>query len=280
MSPFIFLCVLGAALLNASWTAIVKSGEDKALDVVLVSAGAGLVSAVTLPFLLQPAAESWPYLAASTVSQWLYYYLLSTAYRHGDMSEAYPLMRGVAPLIVATVAGPLIGETLTAHRWLGVALISAGALTMALDGNFRRSSNTSAVPYALANAGVIAFYTLVDGVGARKSGAPLAYTMWLFLLSAAPMLLWALLRRRSDFTRYARGRLHLGGLGGAATVGSYGVVLYSMTLAPVALIAALRETSILFAAAIAVLILGERISMLRYLAIGFIAAGAVAIRLA
>lgn len=280
MSPFIFLCVLGAALLNASWNAIVKSGADKALDVVLVSAGAGLVSAVVLPFLLQPVAESWPYLAASTVSQWLYYYLLSTAYHHGDMSEAYPLMRGVAPLIVATVAGPLIGETLTAHRWLGVALISAGALTMALDAHFRRSSNTSAVPYALANAGVIAFYTLVDGVGARKSGAPLAYTMWLFLLSAVPMLLWALLRRRSDFMRYARGRLHLGGLGGAATVGSYGVVLYSMTLAPVALVAALRETSILFAAAIAVLILGERISKLRYLAIGFIAVGAVAIRLA
>jgi drug/metabolite transporter (DMT)-like permease len=280
VSPFYFFIVLCAAVLNAGWNAIVKSGTDKQLDVALVSGGAGILSALTLPFLSQPAAGSWPYMLASTPVQLIYYRLLAAAYRRGDMSEAYPLMRGMAPLLVATAAGPFIGEQLTLHRWLGIGLICAGAFSMTIDVYPARAAHhRSAILIALANAAAIAVYTVIDGLGARKSGAPLAYALWIFLLTAVPLVLWTFLQRRTDLISYARERFHFGLLGGAGTIGSYGLVLTAMTAAPVALVAALRETSIVFATVIAVFILKERVRWPRYLAIALIATGAVAIRL-
>jgi drug/metabolite transporter (DMT)-like permease len=278
VSPFVFFIVLCAALLNAGWNAMVKSGTDKQLDVALVSGAAGALGALLLPFLPQPAAASWPYLLVSTPVQLLYYRLLAAAYRRGDMSEAYPLMRGAAPLFVAMAAGPLIGEVLTVNRWVGVALICAGAFCMTADVHFRGRPNHSVVPVALVNALVIAVYTVMDGLGARKSGAPLAYALWVFVLTSIPLMTWTLLQRRAELLSYARTRFHFGLFGGASTVGSYGLTLFAMTAAPVALVAALRETSILFGTIIAVAILKERIRWPRYFAIALIATGAVVIR--
>jgi len=281
VSPFYFFVVLCAAVFNAGWNAIVKSGPDKLLDVTLVSMGAGLIAAIVLPFLTQPAEASWPYILASTPVQVLYYCLLAIAYRRADMSEAYPLMRGMAPLLVATAAGPFIGEQLSLHRWIGIALICAGAFSMTIDAHITRARHQrSTVPIAIANASVIALYTVIDGLGVRKSGAPVAYVLWIFLLTAIPLALWTVVRRRHDLISYARSRVHFGLLGGAGTVGSYGLTLFAMTAVPVALVAALRETSILFATLIAVVILKERVRWPRYLAISLIAGGAIAIRLA
>ncbi len=277
MSATVFGIILFAALLHAVWNAIVKIADDKTLTAILVAASGAVISAVVLPFLPQPAMASWPFLAVSTVLQVAYYFLVAGAYRAADMSQAYPLMRGSAPLIVALVTAFVIGDHLTPAAWTGVILVSAGVTGTALAA--RGAGNGRGVAIALANAVVIAGYTISDGLGVRLSGAPAAYTMWLFVLTGVPLVGWALVAR-PDFPRYALRNAPLGLVGGVGTLASYGLALWGMTVAPVAVIAALRETSILFAAAIAALVLKEHITPVRLAAIAVIAAGAVALRLA
>ncbi|PHV14307.1 EamA family transporter [Janthinobacterium sp. BJB1] len=284
MSGLVVAVVLFAALLHASWNAIVKSGKDTFLTTVLVSVGAALISLAILPFVNTPAPASWPWLAASAVAQLAYYSLLAAAYKAGDMSHAYPLMRGSAPLLVALASWPLIGERLAPLQMGAIACISAGILGLyvaarapATPGIAKNTGRATA--FALGNAGVIASYTLIDGIGVRLSGAPAAYTMWIFVLNGAGLLLWTMLRRRAGLLAYAHTQWRLAALGGFGTLASYGLALWAMTQAPVAAIAALRETSILFAIAIAALFLREKISPRRYVAIALIAAGAILMRM-
>ena len=282
MSGFVVAVVLFAALLHASWNAIVKSGKDTFLSTVLVSVGAALISLAVLPFVDAPAPASWPWLAASAVAQLAYYSLLAAAYKAGDMSHAYPLMRGSAPLIVALASWPLIGERLSAMQTGAVACICAGILGLYLAAR-RPATGTAnntgrATAFALGNACVIASYTLIDGIGVRLSGAPAAYTMWIFVLNGSGLLLWTALRRPADLLAYAQTQWRLAAFGGFGTLASYGLALWAMTKAPVAAIAALRETSILFAIAIAALFLREKISPRRYVAIALVAVGAVLMR--
>ena len=283
MSGLVVAVVLFAALLHASWNAIVKSGKDTFLSTVLVSVGAALISLAALPVVPAPAAASWPYLAASAVAQLAYYSLLAAAYKAGDMSHAYPLMRGSAPLLVALASWPLIGERLSPMQMGAVGCICAGIFGLYFASRLPAAAgaqkNTGrATAFALGNACVIASYTLIDGIGVRLSGAPAAYTMWIFVLNGAGLLLWTLLRRPADLLAYAKTQWHLAAFGGFGTLASYGLALWAMTQAPVAAIAALRETSILFAIAIAALFLREKISPRRYLSIALIAAGAVLMR--
>ncbi|MEG0882696.1 MAG: DMT family transporter [Janthinobacterium sp.] len=285
MSGLVVAVVLFAALLHASWNAIVKSGKDTFLSTVLVSAGAALISLAVLPFVEAPAPASMPYLAASAVAQLAYYSLLAAAYKAGDMSHAYPLMRGSAPLIVALASWPLIGERLSSMQMGAVACICAGIFALYFAARLPataavRKNTGRATAFALGNACVIASYTLIDGIGVRLSGAPAAYTMWIFVLNGAGLLLWTLLRRPADLLAYAQTQWRLAAFGGVGTLASYGLALWAMTQASVAAIAALRETSILFAIAIAALFLREKISPRRYLAIGLIAAGAILMRIA
>jgi drug/metabolite transporter (DMT)-like permease len=272
--------VLFAALMHAGWNSIVKSGTDKLLTAVMITTAAAGIAALTLPFLPQPAPASWPFIAASVLLQTLYYGLLAAAYRNADMSHAYPIMRGTAPLIVAAVSAWLIGEIVSATQWLGIVLICGGVLGLAVHAPAQSGRHAAATAFALVNAGVIASYTVIDGLGVRRSGAPAAYTLWIFLLTGTEMLLWIALWRRREFSAYARGKWLQGIAGGAGTVVSYALALWAMTVAPVALVAALRETAILFAAVISALVLKERITPQRLACTGLIVAGAVALRLA
>jgi drug/metabolite transporter (DMT)-like permease len=285
----VIAAVLGAALLHATWNALVKgrAGQgDPMLSTVLVVAGGATVSALALPFMDFPQPASWPFIAASSLTQTAYYLLLIGAYRSGEMSHAYPLMRGCAPLLVALLNGVLTSERLNGWQWLAVCLICGGVLAMVAttrtasalahaQANHRRTT-----AFALATACVIATYTIIDGAGVRRSGAPAAYTMWIFLLNGAMVTAWAMRRHARALAGLARARPELPLAGGVSTVGSYGIALWAMTLAPVAAIAALRETSILFATAIAALVLRERVGRARWLAAALIACGAVAMRLA
>ncbi|MDQ0998715.1 drug/metabolite transporter (DMT)-like permease [Phyllobacterium ifriqiyense] len=280
MSGTVVLVVLFAALMHASWNAVVKSEGDKFLNTVVVVTSAGLIAAVCLPFLPAPAPESWPFLAASGVAQVIYLALVAAAYRSGDMSHAYPIMRGTAPLIVALASGPLVGEVLSLQKWIGIALICAGVLALALESRRRVGANRATTILALVNAVVIASYTLIDGLGVRHSGAPAAYTMWVFVLNAVPLLVWTLIMRRGELWPHFVKRTRLATIGGVGTLGSYGLALWAMTMAPVAAVAALRETSILFAVAISAFILKERIGSKRLAAVAFIAAGAAVMRIA
>ena len=276
----VMLLVLFAALLHAGWNAVVKSGPDKFLDIVLVTSGAAALSAAVLPFLPLPLSASRPYVAASVVIHVAYFVLIGAAYRSGDMSHAYPLMRGAPPLLVALASGPLLGERLSPGEWGGISLISCGILGLVLVDWRKSSPAVHTTRFALINAVVIAAYILVDGTGVRLSGNPVAYTMWIFLLTAPSILLWALLRRRSHLTSYVSRRWHLGLIGGACTLGAYVLVLWAMTQSPIAMVAALRETSIIFGIAISAFVLKERLGWSRPAAAAIILLGVVIIKLA
>ena len=272
MSPFLFCAVLFAGLLHASWNAIVKRGSDTLFTTILVTGSAALIAALCLPFVTAPDPRSWPWLAASTVLQAGYYLLVARTYRVTDMSAAYPLMRGCAPILVAVVGGVVLGERLPGLAWAGIGLICFGILCMS-HGIVRRQ-----MWLPLLNAGVIATYTLVDALGARQSGSALGYTLWLFLLSGLPLPIWALATRAPQLFAYARANWSYGLVGGVGTLTSYGVVLWAMTQAPVAMVSALRETSILFGVLISALVLRERVTRQRWVAAGLIVAGAVVLR--
>ncbi|HEX9396793.1 MAG TPA: EamA family transporter [Burkholderiales bacterium] len=270
----ITLAVLGAALLHAGWNALLKGAADKQLDTVAISVGAGLVGllvAVWLPF---PARASWPWLAASAAVHILYFVFLAGAYRWGDLSYAYPIMRGGGPVIVALAGAAVFGEALGVFATAGIALVCAGIIAFAAGKADRR-----ATLFALGNAVVIAAYTLIDAKGARASESPVAYTMWFFVANALAIYAWAGLRRGAAVPRYLAGNWPRLLIGAVLTTGAYAIALWAMTRAPVALVAVLRETSVVFAAFIGALFLKEKLTRRRLLATGVVLLGLAALRL-
>jgi drug/metabolite transporter (DMT)-like permease len=227
--------------------------------------GSGVLAAVGLPFLPLPARASWPYLAVSVVAELIYGVLLATAYRAGDLSHTYPLMRGTAPMLVAFGSFALVSERLSGLGWTGVSLISGGILLLIFDAHFRGRS-AAATRFALLTAFVIAWYTIVDGVGVRLSGHSVAYAFWDFFLTGVPWLIWTGLRGRADRWAELRRQLPLGIVGGACSLGSYAIALWAMTRAPVAAVAAVRETSIVFGMVLGAIVLRERVTWIRALA--------------
>lgn len=273
------MAVLGAALLHASWNALLKSGGDKQMDAVGLAVGSGAWGLLALPFLPAPAPASWPWIAASAIVHIAYFRALAGAYRWGDMSFSYPIMRGGGPLIV-TVAGVLVfGEVLPWAETLGVALICAGILAFAAHSAPDPSAQRKSLYYALANACVIGAYTLIDAKGARLSGAPVSYALWFFALNGLVMLAVGTLQHRVAMTQHLARTWRRAALGGGLALGSYAVALWAMTLAPVALVAALRETSVVFAAVLGALFLKEPFTPRRIAATLAVLAGLVALRL-
>ncbi len=277
MTTGVFLAVLFSALLHASWNAIVKIGADKQLSTALVTSGSALLALVCLPFLPAPDPASWPFIAGSVALQFAYFPLLAAAYHVADMGVCYPIMRGTAPLLVALASTLHVGDGLPPLAWAGVAGICIGILTM--TSGLHAHSRKGAL-LALANAFIIAGYTLNDGIGVRRSGAPAAYAMWIFLLTGLLFGSLVVFRRRAAFQAAVRTNWKAGLLGGAGGIGSYGIVLWAMTRAPIAEVAALRETSILFGALMAMVWLKETIRTRGLVAIGLILAGAMALRMA
>jgi drug/metabolite transporter (DMT)-like permease len=257
---------------------MVKSSRDVLLDMTLVILG-GAVAAVPLLFIVAPPArESWPYLAASIVTHIGYYSALVGAYRAGDLSHGYPIMRGVAPLIVSICALAWLQEAPTPMEWLGVLLICGGVLSLGLAGFHWRTSRVS-TGWALANAVIIAIYTLIDAAGVRLSGNPASYVLWLFVLDALPFPLLVLLVKKKELVSYAQ-RFWLRGLvGGVLASAAYGVALWAMTRAPVAAVAALRETSVIFAALIGAWLLKEGHLARRLAGAATVAAGVIALKI-
>src|ERR671929_1069638 len=198
------LAVLGAALLHATWNVLVKAGADKELETINIAVGSGLVALIAALFLPAPAPASWPWVAGSALVHILYFIFLAGAYRWGELSYTYPVMRGGGPMIVALVGALVLGEVLPLHATLGILLICVGILAFASGRHDRR-----ATAFALSNALVIAAYTLIDGQGARASGAPASYTMWFFAANGIVICIYGLARRGSAVGAYWRGRLLL-----------------------------------------------------------------------
>ena len=274
--PIVALVLFGA-LLHASWNVVVKSSTDKALDTALIHL---LGSVIALPLVLivgWPSAAAWPYILTSVVIHIAYYVALTGAYKHGDMGLTYPLMRGVAPLLVAVSAAFTVNEHLSPVAWAGVIGICAGVLVLGLSR--QALDNRRATLFALANAVVIAIYTVVDALGARASGNALQYVVALFVLDGWPFAAIVLARRGRVAWLYAKARWPIAMGGALASLGSYGIALWAMTRAPVATVAALRETSVLFAALLGSWLLGEKFTPRRALGTCVIVGGVMALRL-
>ena len=284
MSWPIVAAVLFGALLHASWNALIKSGTDQALDTALIHLLGGLIGALLIALVGVPKREAWPWLAASLVIHLGYYVTLVGAYRHGELGFAYPVMRGTAPLIVAALSGQLLGEHVPTLAWLGVAGISGGVLLIGLTRSAAAGgSRRHALGFALANACIIASYTFVDGVGVRASGNALQYVALLFLLDGLPYFALVMWQRRAAWApsiAFIRARWPVAMAGACASLGAYGIALWAMTRAPIASVAALRETSVLFAALIGLGVLGERFRLQRAFGTGAIVVGVMALRLA
>ena len=276
--------VLFAALLHASWNALIKSGKDKALDTALIHILGCGVGVVLVAVFGLPRREAWPWLAASMTIHIGYYITLVGAYRHGELCFSYPIMRGTAPLLVALLSGQLIGEHLSLAAWLGVAGISGGVLLIGLTrSHVHGGSRRHALGYALANAAIIAAYTMVDGLGVRASGNALQYVALLFMLDGLPYFTIVMWQRRAalaDSIAFMKQRWPVALVGSSASLGAYAIALWAMTKAPVASVAALRETSVLFATLIGVLMLKERFRLQRLLGAGAVVIGVMALRLA
>ncbi|MFN0186723.1 MAG: DMT family transporter [Aquabacterium sp.] len=280
--------VLGGALLHALWNTLVKSSGDKELDTALVHLLGAVVALPMLAWTGLPPTQAWPYIAASLTVHVAYYITLAGAYRHGDLSLTYPIMRGTAPLLVSLGSGLVLGEALSAQAWFGVLAITAGVALVGLSHAGRLLRHRAAIGYALANAVVIATYTFIDGQGVRVTVAAghvvMSYVVILFVLDGIPYPALVWLRRgpaqRQAMLAYARQRGLLAACGGLASLGSYAVALWAMTRAPVAVVAALRESSVLFATALSVWVLKERFGPQRLAGALVIVAGVVTLRFA
>jgi phosphonate utilization associated putative membrane protein len=274
--------VLFGALLHASWNALVKSSADKALDTAVIHLVGSFIGVPLVLLVGWPPAAAWPYIAASIVIHIGYYIALTGAYKHGDLGLTYPLMRGVGPVLVALSSTLTLGESLSPLGWAGVLGVCGGVLLLGLSRH--ALEQPKAVAFALSNAVVIAIYTVVDALGARiavhEGGSAWQYVCALFLLDGWPFALLVLRRRGFAVAwPYARARAPVALIGAAASLGSYGIALWAMTRAPVATVAALRETSVLFAALLGTWLLKEAFTPRRAAGTAVIVAGVMALRL-
>jgi drug/metabolite transporter (DMT)-like permease len=280
LENIVFLAVLFAALCHAGWNALVKVGLDPLSTTTLISIGSGVVALLLLPFVGAPALPSWPWLIASVVIHLFYFAALIEAYRAGDLGQVYPIARGSAPLMTAAASLVFVGEHLSFTSWIGIATLAAGVLLLsARGGRALAHIDRRAVGFALLTAFTICAYSVVDGIGARAPRNPQSYVLWLLIGNALLLTPYALWRDGRDVIP-AMQRFWLRGLaGGALQTLSYGIALWAMTLAPIAIVASLRETSVLFGAVIAVVVLKEPLRAARIGAALLIVAGLVLISL-
>jgi len=277
MTPIVVSLVMFSAMLHATWNAILRGGDDHLWTVTVMSlatTAAALVVAICLP---PPDLRCLPYVLTSASLQVVYSVFLASAYRHGDLSQVYPIVRGSVPLMTTIGAFVFAGQRLSPHLLLGVALISGGIISLVIG---RRRAAPKAVGFALATGLLVAGYVTVDALGVRRAGRPLAYAAWIFLAYGALMpLTYGALRR--SFPSRILGRQGLKALaGGVASLVSYTAILSALALGALAPVSALRETSVVFSALVGRWLLHERLTPRRMLMCVAVAAGAACIALA
>lgn len=279
LQPHLIGLVLAAALMHAAWNALGKGSGDKVAVFAVIQAVGTLFALGVLPFLAPMAREAWSFVLASVAIHNGYFFLLMKAYQNGNLGHVYPLARGSAPLLVAGFTAAFAVEILTVGGMTGIALVSAGIGSLAHTGRLAPGA-AKAAGLAFATALFIAAYTLVDGLGVRASAAPLTYAGWLFLLSGLPFVAITVACRRHSLRRDLGLAWRAGAIAGLLAVLGYAIVLYAMSQGALAYVSALRETSVLFAALIGTLALGEPFGPRRIAAAGIIAIGLVVLQTA
>ena len=278
MSLTVLLVVLGAAFLHASWNAMVRVGTSRLGAMVILSVMEIPMGAAVALMLPLPPVEVIPWLLASSLAHFAYKFFLAHAYEAGDLSRVYPIARGAAPMIAAVVGLVVLSDAVRPIEYLGIAVLGLGIATMA-RGVFTDGESRRLLPFALGSALATASYTLLDGMGARIGGDGVAYVAWIYILDGLLFATGMVALRGPGLLRAGRQAWVMGSLASVASFGAYGASVWAMTQAPIALVAALRETSILFAVLIGWLIFGERMSTNKALAAGLIVGGVILTRL-
>ncbi|QKG71739.1 DMT family transporter [Erythrobacter mangrovi] len=280
MNHTVFLAVIGAALLHALWNAVVKSGSDKLVGMGAVVIGHAPLALVAVLLAPTPDVASLPYLAAGVALHFGYQLFLLHSYRLGDLTQVYPIARGSAPLMVAAVSVIFLGVTLGTAEIAAIALISLGILSLAIVQRADGTGARGASWLALATGGFIASYSLVDGTGAQLAGTSFGFYGWLALINAALMAAFLIIRSPDAARTVAQTQKRVALLGGGASFAAYALVTWAFTQSSIALVAALRETSIVFAMLIGVFFLKEKVDLKKLVATSLTLAGAFALRIA
>lgn len=273
MSLEITLVVLLAALFNASWNAIVKVSGDRIAVMAVITLLGSFVSALALPFVTLPDPASWPLLGLAILIHTAYHFSLPMAYHYGDFGQVYPIARGSAPLLVTLGAVAFAGEMLGFLPLLGVLFLGVGVMSLAFDTSTGITRNPRAILLALGTGAFIASYTLVGGLGARQAGSVLGFAVLLTLGNGLLTFAIALTWKFKEIKKVIGSNLAPAIAGGGMQVGAYWIVIWAMAYAPLGMVSALRETSVLFAALISTLILKEGFGVWRFVSSGLIACG-------
>lgn len=278
MEIHVFLLVLLAALCHATWNAFIKVDGDRLVFMAVMLAGSGIGALSTTPLFSLPAPESWPYIALSVILHQGYTIFLLLAYRYGDLSHVYPLARGSAPLIIAFLSLTLMGEQLAGSALLAVFMIGVGVVSLSFTRGAQGLRDPWGAFFALGTGLFIAGYTATDGAGARLAGSAHSYSAWALGLEGLPIAAYVLWTRKSSALPQIRRIWKPAVLMGLISLAAYWTVIWAMTVAPIALIAALRETGIIFAVLFGVLFLKERLSLARLSATFITLAGVVLLK--
>ena len=278
MTPVLIGLVLLAALLHASWNAMAKSGGTPEYSIAAYQLVGGLVCLGLIFTVPTPLPQSWPMILASVIIHNAYYFTLAMSFRTGDLSQVYPLFRGLAPVLVAIGAALFAGEWLSSGSMIGIGLISFGLTSLTLFGGRLGRISPAALRWGLATSVLIAFYTVVDGLGVRVAGNSFSYIFWTFLFEPVPICLFLLVYRRQQWLDYLRRKPGKVFVGGIASSTAYGLVIYAMGFGSMAMVSSLRETSVIFAALIGTLLFREPFGRQRIIAAVLVGMGIMLFR--
>ncbi|MHA1128869.1 MAG: EamA family transporter [Alphaproteobacteria bacterium] len=278
MEFHVFLAVLFAAVLHAGWNAVIRSGGDRFQGMLLLTATQGVMAVIMAAVVPLPDGIVWVWVLGSGLVHTMYKLFLAAAYQHGDLSRVYPIARGAAPMIVVLVGYFLLADTIENKEYAGIGLIGVGVMMMA-RGVFSSGESRRLIPLALGSAACTAGYTIVDGMGARVAMDATMFTAWLFIFDAMFFSMFSLISRGTAVFKASPRAWGIGAFAGVLSLATYWIAVWAMTVAPIALVAAVRETSVLFAVVIGAVILKEKVGIGKILAALVIGAGIVIIRL-
>lgn len=280
MSSTVFFAVIAAAVLHATWNALVKSGSDKTLGMSAVIIGHVPFALVCIPFVPFPSSESYPFMLGSVVLHAGYQYFLLQSYKVGDLTQVYPIARGTAPLLVAFFSVFVLSVDLSTMELIAIVIIGVGILSLTLVKRGDGKRNPQAVVFALVTSCFIASYSMVDGLGARAAGTALGFYSWLSMANGVIMIIYVLSVQPTVLRQLATSHRQLFFIAGGASFVAYAIVTWAFTQAPIALVTALRETSIVFALLIGVFFLKERVDLIKVFSTMTTLLGAILLRFA
>jgi drug/metabolite transporter (DMT)-like permease len=279
METFVLGLVLLAALLHATWNAFVKANDDRLAGMTLIIVGTGLWSVPAAFFVPIPTTEVFAILGVSICVHLGYNIFLARSYDHGEMGQVYPIARGAAPLMVTVASLIFIGDALTTLEVSGILLLTLAVMSLALRGGAHLTSSMTPVYYALATAGFIAGYTILDGIGSRTAQSPHTYIVWVCMLNGATLLPVAYWMRGPSLWTEAKANWRTGVAGGLMALIAYWIVIWAFTQTSIAMVSAVRETSVVFAALIASVFLNERFTLWKFGATLAVLGGLLMLRL-